>query len=85
VAFAVKGFGKRGYGTLMSGQVAPERRSPTFPSGAKLRVRGVQSGGKNVDRAEAGQRTAVNLAGIDHQDLQRGMTLGRGKSFSRHS
>src|SRR5882757_7694082 len=70
-AFAVKGFGSVVTGTLMSGQVAPEDEVQLFPSGAKLRVRGVQSGGKNVDRAEAGQRTAVNLAGIDHQDLQR--------------
>ncbi len=80
-AFAVKGFGSVVTGTLMSGQVAPEDEVQLFPSGAKLRVRGVQSGGKNVDRAEAGQRTAVNLAGIDHQDLQRGMTLAAPNRF----
>ena len=80
-AFAVKGLGSVVTGTLMSGQVAPEDEVELFPSGAKLRVRGVQSGGKNVDRAEAGQRTAVNLAGIDHQDLQRGMTLAASNRF----
>ena len=80
-AFAVKGFGSVVTGTLMSGQVAPEDEVQLFPSAAKLRVRGVQSGGKNVDRAEAGQRTAVNLAGIDHQDLQRGMTLAAPNRF----
>ncbi len=80
-AFAVKGFGSVVTGTLMSGQVAPEDEVQLFPSGAKLRVRGVQSGGKNVDRGEAGQRTAVNLAGIDHQDLQRGMTLAAANRF----
>src|SRR5258706_11060273 len=80
-AFAVKGFGSVVTGTLMSGQVAPEDEVQLFPSGARLRVRGVQSGGNNVDRAEAGQRTAVNLAGIDHQDLQRGMTLAAANRF----
>jgi selenocysteine-specific elongation factor len=40
-----------------------------------LRVRGLQTGGKSVERAEAGQRTAVNLAGIEHTAIQRGMLL----------
>ena len=35
----------------------------------------MQSGGKTVDRARAGQRTAVNLAGIEHTALRRGMVL----------
>jgi len=74
-AFAIKGFGTVITGTLLSGQVAPEDEVELFPSGARLRVRGVQSGGKFVERAEAGQRTAVNLAGIDHHLLKRGMTL----------
>ncbi len=46
-----------------------------FPTGERLRVRGVQSGGKAVERAIAGQRTAVNLAGIEHTAVKRGMTL----------
>src|SRR6266481_3952736 len=74
-AFAVKGFGTVVTGTLISGHVSPEDEVELFPAREKLRVRGVQSGGKSVDRAEAGQRTAVNLAGIDHHSLQRGMTL----------
>src|SRR5438105_4192154 len=74
-SFAVKGFGTVVTGTLISGHVSPEDEVELFPSGVKLRVRGVQSGGRNVERAEAGQRTAVNLAGIDHHELQRGMTL----------
>jgi len=80
-AFAMKGFGSVVTGTLISGHVAPEDEVELFPGGEKLRVRGVQSGGKTVDRAEAGQRTAVNLAGIDHQSLQRGMTLAAPSRF----
>jgi len=41
----------------------------------------VQSGGKTVDRAQAGQRTAVNLAGIEHTALRRGMTLATPGKF----
>jgi len=80
-AFAVKGFGSVVTGTLISGHVSPEDEVELFPGGEKLRVRGVQSGGKSVQRAEAGQRTAVNLAGIDHQSLQRGMTLAAPSRF----
>jgi len=74
-AFAMKGFGTVVTGTLISGSVGPEDEVELFPGSKPLRVRGVQSGGKSVERAIAGQRTAVNLAGIDHADVKRGMTL----------
>jgi selenocysteine-specific elongation factor len=80
-AFAVKGFGSVVTGTLISGHISPEDEVELFPAREKLRVRGVQSGGKSVDRADAGQRTAVNLAGIDHHSLQRGMTLATPSRF----
>jgi len=74
-AFAMKGFGTVVTGTLISGEVAPEDEVHLFPSRRRIRVRGVQSGGKPVERAIAGQRTALNLAGIDHGEIQRGMVL----------
>ncbi len=74
-AFAMKGFGTVVTGTLISGSVGAEDEVELFPGGQPLRVRGVQSGGKSVERAIAGQRTAVNLAGIDHHAVKRGMTL----------
>jgi selenocysteine-specific elongation factor len=74
-AFAIKGFGAVVTGTLISGSVAAGDEVELFPLGKRLRVRGVQSGGKTVDRASAGQRTAVNLAGIEHTILRRGMVL----------
>jgi selenocysteine-specific elongation factor len=80
-AFAIKGFGAVVTGTLLSGSVAPDDEVELFPSGERLRVRGVQSGGKSVDSAEAGQRTAVNLAAIDHHSLKRGMSLARPGRF----
>jgi len=80
-AFAIKGFGAVVTGTLISGSVAPGDEIQLFPGGERLRVRGVQSGGKTVDRAHAGQRTAVNLAGIEHTALRRGMTLATPGKF----
>ncbi len=74
-AFAIKGFGAVVTGTLISGSVAPGDEIDLFPASKQLRVRGVQSGGKTVDRAIAGQRTAINLAGIEHTALRRGMVL----------
>jgi len=80
-AFAIKGFGAVVTGTLISGSVAPGDEVELFPTGKRLRVRGVQSGGQTVERAIAGQRTAVNLAGIEHTALRRGMVLATPAKF----
>jgi selenocysteine-specific elongation factor len=74
-AFAMKGFGSVVTGTLISGTVGAGDEVELLPAGERLRVRGVQSGGKAVERAMPGQRTAVNLAGIEHTALKRGMVL----------
>jgi selenocysteine-specific elongation factor len=80
-AFAIKGFGAVVTGTLISGSVAPGDEVELLPVSKGLRVRGVQSGGKTVERAVAGQRTAVNLAGIEHTALRRGMMLATPGKF----
>jgi selenocysteine-specific elongation factor len=80
-AFAIKGFGAVVTGTLISGSVAPGDEVELFPGSQRLRVRGVQSGSKSLDRATAGQRTAINLAGIEHSALRRGMTLAAPAKF----
>src|SRR5437868_6261437 len=46
-----------------------------LPAGARVRVRGLQVHGRAVEHAAAGQRTAVNLAGIDAGAIERGMVL----------
>jgi len=80
-AFAIKGFGAVVTGTLISGSVGADDHVELFPSRQMLRVRGVQSGGKSSTRATAGQRTAVNLAGIEHTALKRGMALAAPNRF----
>ncbi|MCL5287104.1 MAG: selenocysteine-specific translation elongation factor [Acidobacteria bacterium] len=73
--FAMKGFGAVVTGTLVSGSVKPGDEVELFPSRKRVRVRGVQSGGKTAQRADAGQRTALNLAAVELDELKRGMTL----------
>jgi len=82
-AFAMKGFGSVVTGTLISGSVGPGDEVELFPGGVRLRVRGVQSGGKATERAAPGQRTAVNLAGIEHTALKRGMVLATPGKFRK--
>ena len=74
-AFAMKGFGTVVTGTLISGTLRVEDEVELFPTGRRLRVRGLHSGGHAVSRAEAGQRTAVNLADVETGEIERGMAL----------
>ena len=74
-AFVMKGFGTVVTGTLVAGSVGREDEVEVFPSGRRLRVRGVQVHGEVVERAFAGQRTALNLAGAEASELERGMAL----------
>jgi selenocysteine-specific elongation factor len=73
--FTMKGFGAVVTGTLITGKVKKEEEVEVFPSRKRARVRGVQVHGSSADQAIAGQRTALNLAGIQMDELARGMTL----------
>ena len=81
-AFSMRGFGTVVTGTLISGHVKPEQEVELFPARRRLRVRGVQTHGATVPRASAGQRTAVNLSGIEPAELARGMTLAEAGRFA---
>ncbi|MEP6635848.1 MAG: selenocysteine-specific translation elongation factor [Acidobacteriota bacterium] len=74
-AFAMKGFGAVVTGTLVSGTIAEGDELELLPSLARVRARGLQVYGKSVEQAVAGQRTAVNLGGIDTAAIERGMVL----------
>jgi selenocysteine-specific elongation factor len=73
--FSMKGFGTVVTGTLLSGSIRKEDELEVFPSGQRLRVRGIQVHNAAAEEAHAGQRTALNLAGVATADLGRGMTL----------
>jgi selenocysteine-specific elongation factor len=74
--FTMKGFGTVVTGTLISGKVSKEEELEVYPTGKRVRVRGVQVHGGQAEQALAGQRTALNLSGVTTEDLSRGMTLG---------
>ena len=73
--FTVAGFGTVVTGTLVAGRIRPEDRLEMQPGGFQVRVRQVQVHGRRVEQAEAGQRTAVNLVGVDADRLSRGQVL----------
>jgi len=79
--FTMKGFGTVATGTLVSGRIQKEQELEIFPSGKHVRVRGVQVYGSPVEEAVAGQRTALNLAGVSTEELARGMTLAPPDTF----
>ena len=74
-AFAMKGFGTVVTGTLVSGAVKTGDELELVPGGRRVRVRGIQSAGESIEQAAAGQRTALNLAGVELGAVSRGMTL----------
>jgi selenocysteine-specific elongation factor len=80
--FTMKGFGTVVTGTLISGTIRRDEELEVFPSGRKVRVRGVQVHGQASDAAVAGQRTALNLVGASTEDLSRGMTLAPPETYT---
>jgi selenocysteine-specific elongation factor len=79
--FTMKGFGTVVTGTLISGTIEKELEMEVFPSGQRVRVRGIQVHGSAAEKACAGQRTALNLAGASTGDLARGMMLAPPNTF----
>lgn len=73
--FTMKGFGTVVTGTLVAGTIRKEDELELFPSRKRVRVRGVQVHGSSATQAIAGERTALNLAGVEKDELARGMTL----------
>jgi selenocysteine-specific elongation factor len=79
--FSMKGFGTVVTGTLVAGTIRKEEELEVFPAGKRVRVRGVQVHGSPAEAAVAGQRTALNLAGLSTDDLARGMALATADTF----
>jgi selenocysteine-specific elongation factor len=73
--FSMRGFGTVITGTLAAGRIAPEDALEAVPGGRSIKVRGVQVHGDQAKEAVAGERTALNLAGVEVGDLARGQVL----------
>ncbi len=74
-AFVMKGFGAVVTGTLIAGKIEKEEEVEIYPVGRRVRVRGIEVHNEPAEVARAGQRTALNLAGIEARELARGMVL----------
>jgi selenocysteine-specific elongation factor len=74
-AFTLRGIGTVVTGTLWSGSIGEGDELRVEPRGRSVRVRSVQVHDRSVDRAEAGQRVAVALPGVERRDLRRGDAL----------
>ncbi len=74
-SFVLKGFGTVVTGTLWGGNLHVGDTVRIHPLAREARVRGLQLHGAAAAIASAGQRTAVNLSGIDHSEIRRGCVL----------
>lgn len=81
--FTVAGFGTVITGTLLSGSVRPGDMVDVLPPGTSVRVREVQVHGKQVGEAYAGQRVALNLAGLNRELIRRGAVVATPKVFEQ--
>jgi selenocysteine-specific elongation factor len=81
--FSLPGIGTVATGTLLSGSIGAGDVLRVEPSGREARVRSVQVHDAPVERAEAGQRVAVNVANLDRDELARGDALVEPGRFPR--
>ena len=70
--FGIAGSGTVVTGTVFNGEVRPGDGLVVSPRGAPARVRGIQIRGGAAERAQAGDRCALNLSGVDLQTVARG-------------
>jgi len=80
--FTIKGFGTVVTGTLAAGALGVDDRVEVFPRGLVAKIRGLQAHGHAVERSVAGQRTAVNLQGLERAAVERGDVIGMAGTLS---
>jgi selenocysteine-specific elongation factor len=80
--FTISGFGTVVTGTLLSGKIKVGDTVEVMPPGETVRVREVQVHGEKAEEARAGQRVALNLAGLERSNLTRGAVVATPGFFS---
>src|SRR5207237_6527871 len=76
-AFTLTGFGTVVTGTLVDGALATGEEIEILPSGRRARIRGIQTHKRALDSASPGSRVALNLVGVEKDELERGMVIAR--------
>ena len=84
-AFTMKGFGTVVTGTLISGDIRLGEEVEILPTGVTAKVRGIQIHNQSATVAEAGQRTAINLQGVEKDTIVRGDVLARPRTLKPSS
>ena len=79
--FSLTGFGTIVTGTTCNGIVRKKEKIQAYPYKLESRIRNLQIYGKEANEATVGQRTALNLTGIEKTQLRRGLVLGPPKVF----
>ena len=79
--FTMRGFGTIVTGTPCSGQLNKNQMVQAYPSIKTGKIRGIEIFNERMDLAKKGQRTALNVSGLEKLDLQRGMVLSRPHTF----
>jgi len=80
--FTMRGFGTVVTGTLLSGLVKIGDTVEIMPDQLPAKIRGIQIHNELSEVAVAGQRTAINLQGIEKETLQRGAVLATSNTFT---
>jgi len=73
--FSMSGAGTVITGTLWSGEIHADERAHVYPVNKEVRIRSIQVHGTKMDTAIAGQRVALNLVGLDKDDIERGAVV----------
>lgn len=73
--FSIAGFGTVVTGTALAGSIQIGDKLELLPSGKEARIRGIENHSHKVNAGYAGQRLAINITGIEAEDIERGMTL----------
>ncbi|MFN2162098.1 MAG: selenocysteine-specific translation elongation factor [Candidatus Promineifilaceae bacterium] len=80
--FTLSGFGTVVTGTLDGGSLSLGDQVEIIPGNKRARVRGLQTHKRKLDTAYPGSRVAINLTGVDRDDLQRGQVIARPGTIS---
>jgi selenocysteine-specific elongation factor len=81
-SFTIRGAGTIVTGTVISGRLRNGDHAVLLPGGRSLRVRGLQVHGAAATEIVAGQRAAVNLAGVEKEEIERGDVLAAPGAFA---
>jgi selenocysteine-specific elongation factor len=75
--FIIKGFGTVVAGTILSGKIKIGDTLEILPQKTKVKIRGIEVHNKKVEEATVGYRAAINLAGIEKEEVERGYVLAQ--------